>query len=46
MHLQTLEVRGLRGDLIQVFKLLKELDNVSLKKILLLIAIIVDGNII
>ena len=28
-NLQTLEVRGLRGDLIQVFKLLKGLDNVS-----------------
>ena len=44
-NLQTLEVRGLRGDLMQVFKLLKGLDNVSFKK-LLLIAIIVDGDII
>ena len=45
-NLHILEVRGLRGDLIQVFKLLKGLDNVSLKKVLLLIAIIVDGDII
>ena len=45
-YLQTLEVRGLRGDLIQVFKLLKGLDNVSYTIFLSLIAIIVDGDII
>ena len=38
-NLQTLEVRGLRGDLIQVFKLLKGLDNVSLKK-----KFVIDSN--
>ena len=46
LNLQTLEVRGLTGDLVQVFKLLKGLDYVSLKKNLLLIALIVDGDII
>ena len=38
-NLQTLEVRGLRGDLIQVFQLLKGLDNVSLKKF-----VVIDSN--
>ena len=45
-NLQTLEVQGLRGDLTQVFKLLKGHVNVSLKKYFFLIAIIVDGDII
>ena len=38
-NLQTLEVRGLRGDLIQVYKLLKGLDNVSFKKLF-----VIDSN--
>ena len=38
-NLQTLEVRGLRSDLIQVFKLLKGLDNINCKKFF-----VIDSN--